>query len=75
MALHFADPAESTKYQDKRDRVHLDEKWVFLTWEKERYLLLPEEKELTLCVKHKSHITTEMFLCAVARPCFNSCAN
>ena len=27
MALHFVDPADPTKYQDMRDRVHLDEKW------------------------------------------------
>ena len=27
------------------------------------------------CVKHKSHITKVMFLCAVARPHFNPCSN
>ena len=74
MALHFLDPEDPTKYQDMRDRVHLDEKWLFLTWEKERYLLLPEEKEPTHCVKHKSHITKVMFLYAVARPHLNPCA-
>ena len=47
MALHFVDLTDPTKYQDMRDRVHLDEKWFYLTWEKERYLLLPEEKEPT----------------------------
>ena len=51
MALHFVDPEDPTKYEDMRDRVHLDEKWFFLTQEKERYLLLPEEKEPTCCVK------------------------
>ena len=44
MALHFIDLEDPTKYQDRMDRVHLDEKWFFLTWEKERYLLLPKEK-------------------------------
>ena len=75
IALHFVDWADPTKYQDMRDRVHLDEKWFFLTHKKERYLLLPEKKEPTCCVKHKSHITKAMFLCAVVRPCFNPCAN
>ena len=27
------------------------------------------------CVKHKLHITKAMFLCPVARPCFNPCSN
>ena len=49
MALHFVDLADPTKY-DMRDRVHLDEKWFFLTQEKVRNLLLPEEKEPTHCV-------------------------
>ena len=29
MALHFVDPEDPTKYQDVRDRVHLDEKRFF----------------------------------------------
>ena len=74
MALHFVDPADPTKYQDMRDRVHLDEKCFFLTWEKERYLLFSEEKEPTCCVKHRSHITKVVFLYAVVRSHFNPCA-
>ena len=34
MALSFVDPADPMKLQDMRDRVHLDEKWFFLTWKK-----------------------------------------
>ena len=44
MALHFRDPVDPTKYYDMLDWIHLDEKWFFLTWEKEKFLLLPEEK-------------------------------
>ena len=43
--------------------------------EKERYLLRQDEKNPKRCVKHKSHITKVMFLCAVARPRFNTCSN
>ena len=75
MALHFVDPEDPTKYQDMWDRVHLDEMWFFLAQENERYLLLPEEKNPTHCVKHKSHIAKVMFLCAVVRPCFNPFQN
>ena len=44
MVLHFRDPLDLMKYHDMHDQIHLDEKWFFLTWEKERYLLLLEEK-------------------------------
>ena len=44
-SLHFRDPEDPTNYQDMHDWIHLDEKWVFVTWEKERYLLLPKEKK------------------------------
>ena len=68
MALHFRDPLDPTKYCDMLDWIHLDEKWFFLTWEKERSLLLPEEKNPKHCIKHKSLITKVMFLCAIACP-------
>ena len=57
------------------DRIHVDDKWFFLTREKERYLLHWDEKNPKHCVKHKLHITKVMFLCAVARPHFNTCSN
>ena len=66
MVLHFGDPVDLTKYCDMLDWIHLDEKWFFLTQKKERYLLLLEEKNPKCCIKHKSHITKVMFLCAVA---------
>ena len=75
MALHFRDPVDLTKYCDMLDQIHLDEKWFFLTQEKERYLLLPQEKNPKHCIKHKSHITKVMFLCAIAHPRFNPSAN
>ena len=75
MALHFRDPVDPTKYHDMLDWIHLDKMWFFLTQKKERYLLLPEEKNPKCCIKHKSHITKVMFLCAVACPRFNPSAN
>ena len=75
MANHFRDPQDPSKYPDMCDRIHMDEKWFFLTQEKERYLLVSDEKNPKHCVKHKSHITKVMFLCAVARPNFNPSAN
>ena len=65
MALHFIYCEDPTKYQDMCDQIHLDEKWFFLMWDKERYLLFPEEKNPKCCIKHKSYITKVMFLHAV----------
>ena len=75
IALESRDPNDPSKFLDMMDRVHVDEKWFFLSRQRERYLLLPEEKNLKRCVKSKSHITKVMFLCAVARPRFNTSAN
>ena len=75
MANHFRDPQDPSKYQDMHDHIHLDEKWFFLTQENEWYLLLLDKKNPKHCVKHKSPITKVMFLCAVARPCFNPSVN
>ena len=75
MANHFRDPQDPSKYQAMHDHIHLDEKWFFLIQEKERYLLVLDEKNPKRCIKHKSHITKVMFLCTVVRPCFNTSAN
>ena len=75
MVLEARDPQDPTKFLNMMDCIHVDEKWFFLSWQRERYLLLPEEKNPKWCIKSKSHITKAMFLCAVARPRFNPCAN
>ena len=75
MALESRDPNDPSKFLDMMDRVHVDEKWFFLSRQRERYLLLPDEKNPKRCVKSKSHITKVMFLCAVVRPRFNTSAN
>ena len=74
MALHFRDPVDPTKYHDMFDQIHVDEKWLFLTWEKE-ISPSPRGENPKHCIKHKSHITKEMFLCAIVYPRFNPSAN
>ena len=75
MALEARDPQDPTKFLDMMDHIHVDEKWFFLSRQRERYLLLPEEKNSKQCVKSKSHITKVMFLCAISSPRCNPCAN
>ena len=74
MAMHFRDPVDLTEYQDMHDWIHLDEKWFFLSQEREIYILLPEEKNQSIASNSKSHITKVMFLCTVARRQYNPCA-
>ena len=65
MALDSRDPQDSTKFLNMMDQIHVDEKWFFLFQQKERYLLLPEDKNPKWCIKSKLHITKVMFLCAI----------
>ena len=55
-------------YKDMFDRVHIDEKWFYLTRLNERYYLTEDEPEPHRHVTHKGHIPKVMFMCAVARP-------
>ena len=66
MVLDSRDPQDPTKFLDMMDHIHVDEKWFFLSQQKERYLLLLEEKNPKRYAKSKSHITKVMFLCAIA---------
>ena len=75
MVLDSQDPQDPMKFLDMMNHIHMNEKWFFLSQQKERYLLLPEEKNPKQCVKSKLHITKVMFLCAVAHPNFNPCVN
>ena len=51
------------------DEVHVDEKWFFLCKDGESYIIVADEEDAPeRYVKHKSHITKVMFLCAQARP-------
>ncbi|XP_031112047.1 uncharacterized protein LOC116016020 [Ipomoea triloba] len=56
---------------DMYDRIHIDEKWFFLSRTSQKYYLLPEEDEPYRTCKSKKFITKVMFLCAVARPRFD----
>ena len=75
MVLEARDPQDPMKFLDMMDRIHINEKWFFLSQQRERYLLLPEEKNLKQCIKSILHITKVMFLCAIMRPRFNPCVN
>lgn len=62
-------------FKQMYDRVHIDEKWFYLSREAERFYLLPEEEDPLLTCKSKHFITKVMFLTAVARPRFDANQN
>ena len=64
MALHFRDPVDLTKYHDMFD--HPEEGEVSPS---------PGGEKPKCCIKHKSHITKVMLLCAVVCPRFYPSAN
>jgi hypothetical protein len=75
-ALECVDPLQPTRYRDMYDVIHMDEKWFYISREKERFLLLDDEEDDPYrAVSHKSHIKKVMFLCAVARPRYDNTRN
>ncbi|XP_038679429.1 uncharacterized protein LOC119980705 [Tripterygium wilfordii] len=57
------------------DRIHIDEKWFYMSKPSQKYYLHPEEIEPFRTCKSKRFISKVMFLTAVARPRFHSTAN
>ncbi|KAL7564246.1 hypothetical protein ACA910_012273 [Epithemia clementina (nom. ined.)] len=70
-ALEMRDPNNIRKFKDMMEYIHVDEKWFYLSKDKERYYLAYGEDIPYRHVKHKSHITKVQFLCAIARPRFD----
>ena len=62
-------------FKDCYDRIHIDEKWFYMTRDQQGYYLGIGEEEPKRNVQHKGHITKVMFLCAQARPRFNTATN
>lgn len=68
-ALTMRDAEKDNKtYQDMYDRVHVDEKWFYLTKDKRCYILAIDEEPPKRTTSHKGFIAKVMFLCACARP-------
>lgn len=56
------------RFQDFYDRVHIDEKWFYMTEINSKMYLVPGEEPPHRTAKSKRFISKVMFLCAVARP-------
>ena len=54
------------------DLIHIDEKWFYLTKDGQSFIIVVDEEEPYRHVQHKSFLTKIMFLCAVARPRYDT---
>ena len=72
LALSFVDKNNTSKFENMEDLIHVDEKWFYLTKDGQRFIIAADEEEPYRHVQHKSFLTKIMFLCAVARPRYDT---
>ena len=75
LALSFMDKNNTSKFENMEDLIHIDEKWFYLTKEGQRFIIAADKEEPYRHVQHKSFLTKVMFLCAVARPRYDTNKN
>ena len=75
LALSFVDKNNTSKFDNMEDLIHVDEKGFYLTKDGQRFIIVADEEEPYRHVQHKSFLTKIMFLCAVARPRYDTNKN
>ena len=75
LALSFVDKNNTSKFENMEDLIHIDEKWFYLTKDGQRFIIAADEEEPYRHVQHKSFLTKILFLCAVARPRYDTNKN
>ena len=75
LALSFIDKNNTSKFKNMEDLIHIDEKWFYLMMDGQRFIIAVDEEEPYRHVRHKSFLMKIMFLCAVARPRYDTRKN
>ena len=75
LALSFVDKNNTSKFENMEDLIHIDEKWFYIMKEGQRFIIAADKEEPYRHVQHKSFLTKVMFLCAVARPRYDTNKN
>ena len=75
LALLFIDENNTSKFENMEDHIHINKKWFYLTKDGQHFIIVADEKEHYRHVQHKSFLTKIMFLCAVARPRYDTNKN
>ena len=57
------------------DLIHINEKWFYVTKDGQHFIIVADEEEPYRHVQHKSFLMKIMFLCAVARPRYDTNKN
>ena len=72
LALSFIDKNNTSKFENMEDLIHIDEKWFYLTKDGQCFIIVVDKEEPYRHVQHKSFLMKIMFLCAVARPRYDT---
>ena len=75
LALSFIDKNNTSKFENMEDLIHTDEKWFYLTKDGHHFIIAADKEEPYRYVQHKLFVTKIMFLCAVARPRYDTNKN
>ena len=75
LALSLIDKNNTSKFEHMEDLIHIDEKWFYLMKDGQHFIIAADEEEPYRHVQHKSFLTKIMFLCAVARPRYDTRRN
>ena len=75
LALSFIDKNNTSKFENMEDLIQFDEKWFYLMKDGQRFIIAADEEEPYRHVQHKSFLMKIMFLCAVARPRYDTNKN
>ena len=75
LALSFIKKNNTSKFKNMEDLIHINEKWFYLTKDGQRFIIVTDEEEPCRHVQHKLFLMKIMFLCAVARPRYNTNKN
>ena len=75
LALSFINKNVTRKFEHMEDLIHVDEKWFYLTKDGQCFIIAADKAEPYRHVQHKSFLTKIMFLCAVARPRYDTNKN
>ena len=75
LALSFIDKNNTSKFENMEDLIHINKKWFYLTKDGQCFIIAADEEEPYRHIQHKSFLTKIMFLCAVARPRYDTNKN
>ena len=75
LALSFVNKNNTSKFENMEDLIHIDEKWFYLRKDGQHFIIAADKEEPYRHVQLKSFLMKIMFLCAEARPRYDTNKN